>query len=83
MSSSSRTAALWCVFRLAQAQFPEPEFSQCGALALCSNGALGCQFAVDGGCDDGGPGAEYSSCTLGDDCTDCGVRCPSGTPPAP
>ena len=28
----------------------------------------------DGFCDDGGPGAEYSMCNLGTDCTDCGSR---------
>ena len=28
----------------------------------------------DGFCDDGGPGAEYSLCSLGTDCTDCGSR---------
>ena len=33
-----------------------------------------CSFASDGGCDDGGPGAEFASCSLGTDCTDCGPR---------
>lgn len=28
----------------------------------------------DGVCDDGGPGAEYSVCSLGYDCADCGTR---------
>lgn len=35
-----------------------------------------CSHASDGDCDDGGPGADYNSCELGDDCADCGVRCP-------
>eukprot|EP00966_Prymnesium_polylepis_P053948 1247070-Prymnesium_polylepis.1 len=29
---------------------------------------------VDGYCDDGGPGSEYSVCALGSDCADCGTR---------
>eukprot|EP00900_Chrysochromulina_parva_P004319 jgi/Chrpa1/13889/Chrysochromulina_OHIO_Genome00024570-RA len=33
-----------------------------------------CHYASDGECDDGGPGAEYSDCSLGTDCTDCGPR---------
>jgi hypothetical protein len=33
-----------------------------------------CGAASDGDCDDGGPGAEYSSCQIGTDCTDCGPR---------
>jgi hypothetical protein len=37
----------------------------------CSNE---CEYAADGVCDDGGPGSAYSVCTLGTDCTDCGVR---------
>jgi hypothetical protein len=52
--------------------------------ALCSET---CNYAVDGLCDDGGPGHEYnydeyydfsqryrSTCNLGSDCTDCGPR---------
>ncbi|RAL23701.1 hypothetical protein DL240_05960 [Lujinxingia litoralis] len=38
---------------------------------LCTNT---CQFANDGECDDGGPGAQYGDCDLGTDCTDCGAR---------
>ena len=45
---------------------------------LCSET---CSFTGDGDCDDGGPGAEYSACDLGTDCTDCGVRCPEGMVP--
>lgn len=36
---------------------------------LCSNT---CQHAADGDCDDGGAGAEFTSCEYGTDCTDCG-----------
>ena len=39
-----------------------------------------CLYASDGGCDDGGPGAEYSICALGTDCTDCGPRAASASP---
>jgi hypothetical protein len=37
----------------------------------CSNE---CDFAGDGACDDGGPGAEFDLCALGTDCGDCGAR---------
>ena len=33
-----------------------------------------CTYSSDGTCDDGGPGASYSLCALGTDCTDCGPR---------
>jgi len=33
-----------------------------------------CTFANDGECDDGGPGSDYSVCSYGTDCNDCGVR---------
>lgn len=39
--------------------------------SLCSDT---CLYAGDGVCDDGGDGAEYSVCTLGSDCSDCGDR---------
>ena len=44
-----------------------------------------CDFASDGACDDGGPGSEWSDCTLGTDCTDCSPRMspPSPSPPPP
>jgi len=35
-----------------------------------------CNYASDGDCDDGGPGAEFSACQRGSDCTDCGYRFP-------
>ena len=40
----------------------------------------------DSECDDGGSGAEYASCSLGSDCTDCGPRVttlPPASPPTP
>eukprot|EP00966_Prymnesium_polylepis_P193775 4491223-Prymnesium_polylepis.1 len=40
-----------------------------------------CHYPADGICDDGGDGSQYDACTLGSDCTDCGVRVCS--PPAP
>ena len=44
-----------------------------------------CYNADDNDCDDGGLGAEYRSCALGTDCTDCGPRfsCSSSPPPPP
>eukprot|EP00966_Prymnesium_polylepis_P329473 7385162-Prymnesium_polylepis.1 len=33
-----------------------------------------CQYSADGECDDGGPGAAFSDCAFGSDCTDCGQR---------
>ncbi|KOO36776.1 hypothetical protein Ctob_015320 [Chrysochromulina tobinii] len=33
-----------------------------------------CNYANDGFCDDGGPGAEFTQCAIGSDCADCGVR---------
>jgi hypothetical protein len=45
----------------------------------CSNT---CRYASDGDCDDGGPGAEYSLCSRGSDCRDCGSRAPPPPPPA-
>lgn len=38
---------------------------------MCTNT---CEFANDGECDDGGPGAEFDVCALGTDCDDCGPR---------
>ena len=55
---------------------PSPPFN-----ADCSNT---CGYAADGDCDDGGAGAEYSHCTVGTDCTDCGDRSSgSASPPPP
>ncbi|MEZ4720388.1 MAG: hypothetical protein R2813_00755 [Flavobacteriales bacterium] len=33
-----------------------------------------CYFAMDGQCDDGGPGSSSSYCNFGTDCEDCGKR---------
>lgn len=52
-----------------------------GCSYLCSDG---CQYKSDGACDDGGSGSEYSDCSLGTDCSDCGSRPPpSLTEPPP
>jgi hypothetical protein len=37
-------------------------------------GSNNCVYASDGDCDDGGPGAQYTACSLGTDCVDCGPR---------
>ncbi len=42
-----------------------------GGGSMCTNT---CNSANDGECDDGGPGAQYSVCSLGTDCGDCGPR---------
>ena len=41
-----------------------------------------CRYAYDGDCDDGGPGSQYSACSFGWDCYDCGARY-AGAPPTP
>ena len=41
---------------------------------LCENS---CPLASDGACDDGGPGALFTDCPYGTDCTDCEERLPS------
>ena len=46
--------------------------SDAAASSICQE--VGCFYASDGVCDDGGSGAEYSECSFGNDCTDCGVR---------
>ena len=49
-------------------------------LPTCANH---CAYAKDAECDDGGSGAEYDRCSLGSDCTDCGLRAAVGaSPPA-
>jgi len=47
-----------------------------GCYAVPSGEACGntCRFASDNDCDDGGPGAEFSTCPFGTDCVDCGPR---------
>ena len=51
----------------------------------CDNTCIGQpDYASDGYCDDGGPGADYSDCDLGTDCADCGPRVmPPPAPPPP
>ena len=40
-----------------------------------------CAYSSDDECDDGGSGSEYTQCTLGEDCTDCGPRIVPMPPP--
>lgn len=42
-----------------------------GGETLCTDT---CEFNGDGDCDDGGPNSDFSLCTYGTDCTDCGPR---------
>lgn len=43
-----------------------------------------CIYSSDSQCDDGGPGSEYATCGLGQDCIDCGPRnTPPPSPPPP
>ena len=47
------------------------------SISLCFNS---CSYGTDNGvCSDGGPGSDYSSCTLGSDCADCGTRVDDGS----
>ena len=52
---------------------------------LCTETSSDCsyEYASDGVCDDGGPGAEYSICEIGTDCTDCGSRVDASVRPPP
>ena len=50
---------------------------------VCTNDCADQRWMSDGNCDDGGDGAEYSSCTLGEDCADCGYRIAPSPPPNP
>jgi hypothetical protein len=45
--------------------YPVPDAPKCDDDCLSSSNGI---------CSDGGPGAEYSSCDFGTDCTDCGAR---------
>ena len=49
----------------------------CAPTGLCSET---CNYSSDNDCDDGGDGAEFSSCTVGSDCLDCGPRPAPSTP---
>ncbi len=42
-----------------------------------------CQYSRDGECDDGRPGASYSVCRSGTDCTDCGPVSATAAPTTP
>jgi hypothetical protein len=63
----------------------------CATFARQGNSYLSIDLASDGQCDDGGPGSEFSFCTLATDCADCGIRVTPGpwfppnppTPPSP
>jgi hypothetical protein len=57
----------------------DPPPSGLPTVSLCTNT---CEFANDGECDDGGPGAEWEECDIGSDCGDCGSRslAPDSTP---
>lgn len=58
--------------------------SGCDAGCTCDSDCLcddTCQYANDGVCDDGGPNSQYTECTYGTDCTDCGPRDPDNACP--
>ncbi len=50
-------------------------WGEVAAQSACGNT---CVDAFDGWCDDGGPGSDYSICTYGSDCGDCGARSTGG-----
>merc|ERR1719231_900525 len=64
---------------------PPPSPSPLGDDCVCDETCIGMpSWASDGYCDDGGEGAEYSSCSAGTDCADCGARCGDEIPsPSP
>ena len=51
-----------------QVQLPTPPPTPCQCLNTCA-------LANNAVCQDGGPGSVDSSCGMGTDCDDCGVRC--------
>ena len=55
--------------------------AECRCTNVCTGQGTGApQYAVDGECDDGGPGAGYDLCEYGSDCLDCGgPRCGNST----
>ena len=57
------------LLRLERAQ---PQVACLDSCISASDGAS--PWASDGACDDGGPGSEYSKCSRGTDCSDCGPR---------
>lgn len=58
-------------FNCDQFNCDDGDCSDCSQSPNCLNT---CNYANDGECDDGGPGAEYSECQLGTDCADCAER---------
>ena len=65
---------------------PMPPSPDAPVVFQCDNLCVGNpSYALDGDCDDGGPGSEYSGCTFGTDCDDCSPRVasPSPSPPPP
>jgi hypothetical protein len=65
ISSAPRALA---PFRSLSETVPQQPFER--AQAGCTDT---CNFAGDGECDDGGSGAEFSECSIGTDCSDCGT----------
>ena len=60
-----------CGPRSPRSPSPAPQ----GRIIRCTETcALLTTWGRDGSCDDGGPGAEFGNCALGDDCSDCGPR---------
>jgi len=78
LTTSSYTATVITVARVPTAAYPPPPPLAGRCLETCT---LSVHYASDGVCDDGGPGAEFSGCSLGMDCTDCGVRVIFSSPP--
>jgi len=62
---------------------PSPSPPGGGGSSVGGGCAETCTYASDGDCDDGGPGAEFNSCSVGSDCTDCGNRAGGSGPPSP
>lgn len=63
----------------------ESDFEEAPPVAFKTVMACGhaCPYANDGDCDDGGLGASYHLCVIGEDCGDCGLRTVLAAPPAP
>lgn len=78
LTTSSYTATVITIARVPTAAYPPPPPLAGRCLETCT---LSVHYASDGVCDDGGPGAEFSGCSLGMDCTDCGVRVIFSSPP--
>jgi len=73
--------AIQCQFMPPPPAPPSPPPSPPSPPGLCTNT---CTYADDVDCDDGGPNSDYSLCSLGTDCNDCGTRFPpTASPPPP